>query len=127
MRKKAEVEASAEPSSEDATSAAATGSSQSWAMLIKRVYEVDPLSCPQCGGQMQVVAFIEPPQGEVIEKILQHCGLWQASAPRAPPDVDGLVLELDSSYSDSPIGSPGQADQSQELTYVDIDPFLESF
>ena len=96
-------------------------------MLIKRVYEVDPLSCPQCGGQMQVVAFIEPPQGEVIEKILQHCGLWQASAPRAPPDVDGLVLELDSSYSDSPIGSPGQADQSQELTYVDIDTFLASF
>ncbi len=128
MRKKAEVEASAEPSSEDATSAAAaTRSSQSWAMLIKRVYEVDPLSCPQCGGQMQVVAFIEPPQGEVVEKILQHCGLWQASAPRAPPDVDGLVLELDSSYSDSPIGSPGQADQSQELTYVDIDTFLASF
>ena len=52
--------------------------------------------------------FAEPPQGEVIEKILQHCGLWQASAPRAPPDVDGLVLELDSSYSDSPIGSPGR-------------------
>ena len=128
MRKKAEVEASAEPSSEDATSAAAaTRSSKTWAMLIKRVYEVDPLSCPQCGGQMQVVAFIEPPQGEVIEKILQHCGLWQASAPRAPPDVDGLVLELDSSYSDSPIGSPGQADQSQELTYVDIDTFLASF
>ena len=65
--------------------------------------------------------------GEVIEKIWQHCGLWQASAPRAPPDVDGLVLELDSSYSDSPIGSPGQADQSQELTYVDIDTFLASF
>ena len=43
------------------------------------------------------------------------------------PDVDGLVLELDSSYSDSPIGSPGQADQSQELTYVDIDTFLASF
>ena len=130
MRKKAEVEASAEPSSEGENSApavAATRCSQTWAMLIKRVYEVDPLSCPQCGGQMQVVAFIEPPQGEVIEKILQHCGLWQASAPRAPPDVDGLVLELDSSYSDSPIGSPGQADQSQELTYVDIDTFLASF
>ena len=31
---------------------------------------------------MKVVAFIEPPQGEVIEKILRHCGLWQ---PRPPP------------------------------------------
>ena len=60
-------------------------------------------------------------------KILQHCGLWQASAPRAPPDVDGLVLELEAAYSDSSIGSSDQADPSQELTYVDIDTFLASF
>ena len=59
--------------------------SQTWAMLIKRVYEVDPLACPKCGGQMKVVAFIEPPQGAVIEKILRHCGLWHASSPRPPP------------------------------------------
>ena len=44
--------------------------SQTWAMLIKRVYEVDPLACPKCGGTMKVLAFIEPPQGAVIEKIL---------------------------------------------------------
>ena len=36
--------------------------SQTWAMLIKRVYEVDPLACPNCGGVMKVVAFIEPPR-----------------------------------------------------------------
>ena len=63
MRKKAEVEASAEqPSSEGENSApavAATRCSQTWAMLIKRVYEVDPFSCPQCGGPMKVVVFIE--------------------------------------------------------------------
>ena len=96
-------------------------------MLIKRVYEVDPLACPNCGGQMKVVAFIDPPQNCVIEKILRHCGLWQALAPRAPPDADGLVLELDAAYSNSTIESPGQVDQSQELTYVDIDTFLASF
>ena len=76
---------------------------------------------------MKVVAFIEPPQSEVIEKILQHCGLWQASAPTAPPDVDNLVLELDAAFSDSSMGSPDQADQPQELTYVDIDTFLATF
>lgn len=59
--------------------------SQTWAMLIKRVFEVDPLACPKCGGIMKVVAFIEPPQGAVIEKILRHCGLWQPSAARPPP------------------------------------------
>ena len=31
---------------------------------------------------MKVVAFIEPPQGDVIEKILRHCGLWD---PRIAP------------------------------------------
>ena len=133
MRKKAEVEASAEPSSEGENSApavAATRCSQTWAMLIKRVYEVDPLSCPQCGGPMKVVAFIEPRapersngRGEVIEEILRHCGLWQASAPRTP----GLVLELDAAYSASSTGFSEQADQSQELTYVDIDTFLATF
>ncbi len=96
-------------------------------MLIKRVFEVDPLCCPECGGQMKVVSFIEPPQADVIEAILKHCGLWQASAPRAPPDVDDLVLELEAAYSGSSIDSPEEADPAQDLTYVDIDTFQASF
>ena len=135
MRKKAEAEASAESSGAEATpTAAATRCSQTWAMLIKRVYEVDPLSCPQCGGEMKVVAFIEPRaperndgRADVIEEILQHCGLWQSSTPRAPPDVDGLVLELDATYSANSIDSSDTADEFQDLTYVDIDTFLENF
>ena len=124
MRKKAEADTSDEPLAEET---ATSRSSQAWAMLIKRVYEVDPLCCPECGGQMKVVSFIEPPQADVIEGILHHCGLWQSPTPRAPPDVDGLVLELDDAYSDSSISSSDQAAPSQELTYVDIDTFLSSF
>ena len=45
-------------------------------MLIKRVYEVNPLCCPKCQGQMKVVAFLGPPQGAVIEKILRHYNPW---------------------------------------------------
>ena len=82
---------------------------------------------------MKVVAFIEPRAPErsdgrhdVIEKILEHFGLWQAPAPRAPPDMEDLVLELDAAYSDSSIGFPDQTDQPQELTYVDIDTFLST-
>jgi len=124
MRKKAEAAASEKPLAE---AAAVTRSSQTWAMLIKRIYEVDPLSCPECGGQMKVVSFIEPPQADVIEDILRHCGLWQSSAARAQPDVEGLVLELDAAYSGNSIGSQDQANPSQELTYVDIDTFLANF
>jgi hypothetical protein len=91
--------------------------------LIKRIYEVDPLACPKCGGVMKVVAFIEPTQAEVIEKILRHCGLWQEPASRAPPDIDGLARELDSAFF-TPRKSPQQSDQAYELTYVDIDTFM---
>ena len=46
------------------------------------------------GQVMKVVAFIEPPQGAVIEKILRYCGLWQPSSPRAPPAVDGGLSQF---------------------------------
>ncbi len=39
----------------------------------------------------------------------------------------GLVLELDAGYADNSISSADEADESQKLTYVDIDTFLESF
>ncbi len=29
-----------------------------WAVLIARIFEVLPLLCPVCGGQMRVIAFI---------------------------------------------------------------------
>ncbi len=51
------------------------------AALIKPVYEVDPLICPKCGGEMRVIAFIERRQRDVIRKILEHRGLWEE--PRA--------------------------------------------
>ena len=57
----------------------------SWAALITKVYEVDPLQCPACGGTMQIVSFIEKCQPEVVEKILRHCGLWKEAMPRPPP------------------------------------------
>jgi len=43
---------------------------RSWAEMIKRVYEVDPLVCPMCGGEMRVIAFIIDLQ--VVDQILRH-------------------------------------------------------
>jgi hypothetical protein len=42
---------------------------KSWAALIRRVYEVDPLLCP-CGATMRIVAIIT--ERSVIRKILAH-------------------------------------------------------
>jgi hypothetical protein len=69
-----------------------------WAALIKLVYEVDPLKCPDCGGKMKILALIDRErQPHVLEKILRHCKLWKEPRPRAPPDApvaDSLPREL---------------------------------
>ena len=49
-----------------------------WAELLKRLFELDLKHCPNCGGQLKIIAAIlERP---VIEKNLPHLGL-QARAP----------------------------------------------
>jgi hypothetical protein len=81
-----------------------------WAALIKRVYEVDPLCCPQCGGTMAIVSFIEQKdQADVIKRILKHCQLWNDYPARAPPQpVDNEHFEL-------------------EIERIDFDEFLMGF
>ena len=68
----------------DRSQAAAVRRGSSWAALIQRVYEVDPLTCPRCGGRMRIISFIESRQREVIEKILRHCGLWEGPLRTLP-------------------------------------------
>jgi len=64
----------------------------SWAALIIKVYEVDPLRCPACGGAIQIISFIDKCQPEVVEKILRHCGLWKTAESRPAP-VKSKVAE----------------------------------
>ena len=45
----------------------------SWAELMKRVFLVDVLTCPDCGGARRLLAFILKPSA--IERILRHLGL----------------------------------------------------
>jgi len=46
---------------------------KSWARLIQKIYQVDPLLCPKCQGAMKVIGFIK--DDAVIEKILRCPGL----------------------------------------------------
>jgi len=61
---------------------------RSWAQLIKRVYEVDPLLCPKCGGEMRIIAFIT--DHDVVDAILRHLAKAVARSPRGPPSVAAL-------------------------------------
>jgi len=49
-----------------------------WADLMRRVFDLDVLACPRCGGRMSVIATIEAV--DVLRKILSHLGL-----PTDPP------------------------------------------
>ena len=53
-----------------------------WARLLKRVFDLDLEHCPNCSGELRIIAAIlEQP---VIEKILMHLGLQARAPPRAP-------------------------------------------
>ena len=53
-----------------------------WARLLKRFFGIDLEHCPQCGGELKIIAAIEDPA--VIVRILKHLGLPACVPPRAP-------------------------------------------
>jgi hypothetical protein len=44
--------------------------SRSWAALIKRVFEIEPLLCEKCGSSMRIKAFITDPAE--VKRLLNH-------------------------------------------------------
>jgi hypothetical protein len=67
---------------------------------------------------MKIIAFIEARQGDLIRKILEHCGLWHDPPPRAPP-----------SAASAPMPGPKMGhlsrDPDSSLTYEVHPDFLE--
>ena len=53
-----------------------------WARLLRRVFDLDLEHCPQCGGDLKIIAAIEEPA--VIVRILTHLGLPARAPPRSP-------------------------------------------
>ncbi len=70
---------------------------KNWARLIQKIYEVDPLLCPNCNGAMRIISFIEDAQ--VIRDILTHLGLWlvRSESPpiiHDPPNITHTAADL---------------------------------
>ena len=59
----------------------------SWAQLMMRVYALDVLACPRCGGRMRILCAINSPAA--IQKILACLGLPTRAPPIAPALRDG--------------------------------------
>ena len=68
--------------------AAGTPGAWTWAALMRRVFDLDVLACPRCGGRLRLIATVEDPA--VVGRILAHLGLLHpADTPGpAPPSRD---------------------------------------
>jgi len=66
---------------------------RSWARLIQKIYEVDPLICSKCGGTMRIIAFIE--DYKIVKKILDYVGIYEFGKKRAPPKINTSPEEFD--------------------------------
>jgi len=56
--------------------------SQDWTALIKRIFELEPLVCPNCGNSMAIKAFITNPH-----EIQRLCDNLKIVSWRAPPPI----------------------------------------
>jgi hypothetical protein len=74
----------------------ARGRRRSWARLIKKVYEADPLVCPRCAGPLKIISLIG--DGPVIEKILRHVKLWDRPE-RPPPRPAERSIQYDEEFA----------------------------
>ncbi len=63
-----------------------------WAELMRRVFAIDVLECPRCGGSMRILAAIHPP--ETTRAILECLELPSRSPPIESARCDELSTEL---------------------------------
>ena len=75
-----------------------------WAVLIARIYEVFPLVCPLCGGQMRIIAFIT--HSADIRQILHHIGVEceppHITPARGPPLWDDCDVPVEDGVQGEP-------------------------
>jgi hypothetical protein len=87
-----------------------------WAVRLKRVFEIDIERCPECGGNVRVIACIEAPP--IIAIILAHVrGREAATAKgvaRAPPVRDEARLVACNSQSGTDPGDESRIEARRE-------------
>ena len=56
-----------------------------WAEMIRKVYEVNPMACPKCRGEMRIIAFIS--DYAVVDRIIAHLKLTFVAERPPPPHI----------------------------------------
>ena len=75
-----------------------------WADLLQRVFEVDALRCPACGGRMRILSAITEP--DVARRILECLDM----PSRAPPLGNPIRAPGEISHEESTAGPPWDDD-----------------
>jgi len=70
-----------------------------WAVLLARLFEVFPLTCPRCGQEMRIIAFVT--ESHSVQRILDRIG-----EPSTPPAI-------------SPCRGPPQWEETVEPVFLD--------
>jgi hypothetical protein len=70
---------------DDSTSAERRARRRAWVQLLRRVYEISPLTCPNCVAKMKIISVILDPA--VIKTILDHIRKKKDTGSRAPPNT----------------------------------------
>jgi len=95
---------------------------RSWARLIRQVYEVDRLLCPQCGGTMKVIAVIERP----AVACLPAGRSGRFSITLASPSNHPSSARLPIPPMPRPLNSPASGPTNRSLTTSSPIPFFSS-
>jgi hypothetical protein len=66
-----------------------------WADLLQRVFEVDALRCPACGGRMRILSAITEP--DLARRILEWLDMPSRAPPLGAPRVEAEMLGDESS------------------------------
>jgi len=56
-----------------------------WAEMIRKVYEVNPLTCPKCQAEMRIIAFLT--DYAVVDRIIAHLKLTFVADKPPPPHL----------------------------------------
>ncbi len=92
-----------------------TKASRGWAQLIARIYEVDPLTCANCGKKIKIITFVTHP--EHIRRILRGIG-WPTAIPEFDPPPEEHCDDICQLDPNTPNGFP----ESEVQVHYDAGP-----
>ena len=85
-----------------------------WAMLIARIYEICPLVCPQCGGELKIVSFLT--EADPIQRLLIHIG-----EPITPPRIAPARAPPDWLEADVDQTTPNDSEEAEPVPEFEFD------